>query len=172
MDVTYCIWDNDSCSVQKTKHLHKIMPPEGSLHRPQDTHSETPCLNWLGQRPEHPVHDDDPDVRLILQAGMLCSIFHSTATLLPFSSWHQSDQTSKNQGPVCHPSLQDKSNNLVGNFAIQQQQQSYPRLTIFGKLRDCLATWPVSHAWPWCAKKNVLCQLASSPGANKKSCIM
>jgi hypothetical protein len=125
-DVTYCFWDDDSYSVQKTKHLHTIMPPEGSFHRPQDTHPETPCRNWLGQRPEH------SDARLILQAGMGCTIFLSTATLLPLSSWHKSNQFSKNPGPVCHPSLQDKSNNSVGNSAIlvQQQEQSYRTVTL------------------------------------------
>ena len=71
-DVTCCIWDDNSCSVQKTKHLHIIMPPEGSFHktRTQKHHA------WIGLVKGTNIRMQDWFSRLeCCTLSLLCTIF-------------------------------------------------------------------------------------------------
>ena len=52
-NITYCIWDDVTCSVQKRRHPHRTKQVEENFQYPQDMLLETPFLNLRYQMHVH-----------------------------------------------------------------------------------------------------------------------
>jgi len=118
------------------RHPHRTKQVEENFQYPQDMNLETPFQNWPCQMHVHAGQI------LMFQAGKQCKVCLCTAVSQHISSWHQWDQSSKNQGPGFHLALQgskmqlQRLNNIIKGDGWGVEGIGYLLQTIFGIPHD------------------------------------